>query len=225
MKVLPLFLKNRAEREPRQKLGPFRTDVRVYETPPENGLRVTWLGHSSMLLEIDGVRLLIDPVWNERAGPVNWAGPKRFFGSPLRFEEIPVIDVVLISHDHYDHLGKETIQRLSRLNVLEKSHWVTTLGVGRLLQRFGVSGERITELDWTQSVRVTGSAMGAACEFTALPARHFSGRGLFDRFTRLWASFVIKGAKHTVFYGADSGWWDGFAEIGAAYGPFDLTMI
>jgi L-ascorbate metabolism protein UlaG (beta-lactamase superfamily) len=174
-----------------------------------------------MLLEIDGIRLLIDPVWDKRAAPTRWAGPKRFFAPTLPLEELPAIDVVLISHDHYDHLGKAIIQWLSTLESFARAQWVTSLGVGGLLEQYGVAAERIIELDWTQNVVL---ARGA-CAITSLPARHFSGRSLFNRFETLWASFVIKGKDHTVYYGADSGWWEGFAEIGAAYGPFNLTML
>ena len=220
-KLLPLYLMNKEEKVPRVPLGPFRTDARVYATSPESGLRVTWFGHSSMLLEIDGVRVLIDPVWDERAAPTRWAGPKRFFAPTLPLEDMPVIDVVLVSHDHYDHLGKATIRQLSRLKALAKSQWVTSLCVGKLLQKFGVAAERITELDWTQTVSIAAGA----CSVTSLPARHFSGRRLSNRFETLWASFVIKGKNHTVYYGADSGEWEGFAEIGATHGPFDLTML
>jgi L-ascorbate metabolism protein UlaG (beta-lactamase superfamily) len=220
-KVLPLLLTNREERVPRKPLGPFRTDPRVYTTQPESGLRVTWFGHSSILLEIGGVRLLIDPVWDERAAPTRWAGPKRFFAPTLSLEELPEIDAVLISHDHFDHLGKATIQRISKLKTFAKAQWITSLGVGELLHRFGVSRQQIVELNWTQSVDL----VGGGCMITSLPARHFSGRSLFNRLETLWASFVIKGKDHTVYYGADSGWWEGFAEIGAAYGPFDLSML
>jgi L-ascorbate metabolism protein UlaG (beta-lactamase superfamily) len=220
-KILPLLLANREERTPRKPLGPFRTDARIFTTPPQGELRVTWFGHSSMLLEIDGVRLLIDPVWDERAAPTRWAGPKRFFAPTLPLEEMPAIDAVLISHDHFDHLGKATIQRLSKMESMKKTQWLTSLGVSKLLQQFGVAAEQIRELDWTQTVSIAGGA----CEVTSLPARHFSGRSLFNRFETLWASFVIKGNNHTVYYGADSGWWEGFTEIGAAYGPFDLTML
>ena len=108
------FLSNKAEKFPRRPLGPFRTDVSVYGTAPESGLRVTWMGHSSMLLEIDGVRVLVDPVWDERASPSKWAGPKRFFAAPVRLEDLPGVDVVLVSHDHYDHLGEATIRRCWR---------------------------------------------------------------------------------------------------------------
>jgi L-ascorbate metabolism protein UlaG (beta-lactamase superfamily) len=218
-KVLPLYLSNKEEKVPRRPPGPFRTDASVYATAPISGLRVTWMGHSSMLLEIDGVRVLIDPVWDERASPMRWAGPKRFFAAPVALEELPQVDVVLVSHDHYDHLGEDTIRRLTALESMRRAEWVTSLGVGAVLRRFGVDGARVSELDWTQSVDVGG------LEITAVPARHFSGRGMFNRFETLWSAFVLKGAKHTVYFGADSGWWEGFAEIGAAHGPFDLTML
>jgi L-ascorbate metabolism protein UlaG (beta-lactamase superfamily) len=220
-KVLPLYLTNKAETVPKRQLGPFTTDVAVYETAAESGLRVTWMGHSSLLVEIDGVRVLIDPVWDERASPMRWAGPKRFFAPPARLEDLPPVDVVLVSHDHYDHLGKATIQRLAELASMRGAQWVTSLAVGRSLRAFGVDAGRILELDWTQQVAVADGRL----EITAVPARHFSGRGMFNRFETLWSSFVLKGAKHTVYFGADSGWWEGFAEIGAAYGPFDLTML
>jgi L-ascorbate metabolism protein UlaG (beta-lactamase superfamily) len=170
-----------------------------------------------MLLEIDGVRVLIDPVWEERAAPVQWAGPKRFFAPPLRLVDLPRIDVVLLSHDHFDHLGAHTLQRLARIESAAGAVWVTPLGVGRILKKLGI--QEVHELDWTESVRV------GELELTALPARHFSGRSLFTRFQTLWASFVLAGPKHRVYYGADSGEWAGFKEIAEAYGPFDLTML
>ncbi len=224
-KVLVLYLRNKDERFPRRPLGPFRTDSRVYERPPTSGLRVTWLGHSSMLIEIDGLRLLVDPVWDKRASPFSWMGPKRFFPAPLALENLPPIDLVLISHDHYDHLGGETITKLARLAAIEKARWVTSVGVGAELRDFGVREEAITELDWTQSVIVKSERSGAELTVIALPARHFSGRSFWNRFETLWSSFVLKGNRHNIYYGADSGMWDGFTEIGAEYGPFDLTML
>jgi len=222
-KVLPQVVMERKQRAPQKPLGPFRTNAAIYETPPSSGLRITWMGHSSMLMEIDGVRVLLDPVWDERASPMQWAGPKRFFAPPLRLEELPQLDVVLISHDHYDHLGAGTVRRLAELQ--PSARWVTSLGVAQVLRGFGVNGERITELDWTESVLVMGP-QGARCEITSLPSRHFSGRSAFNRFQTLWGSFVLRGgAGHAVYFGADSGWWEGFAEIGAAYGPFDVTML
>jgi L-ascorbate metabolism protein UlaG (beta-lactamase superfamily) len=231
LKVLPKFLTNRAERMPAQPLGPFRTDAAAYATPPASALRVTWMGHSSMLVEIDGVRILIDPVWDERASPFQWMGPKRFFAPPLALEELPRIDVVLMSHDHFDHLGEGTVRRLAGLAPTAQARWVTSLGVGAILTRFGVPAERITELDWTETAHIDGAA-DARCAITSLPSRHFSGRSAFNRFETLWASFILRGTSaesgqpgHVVYYGADSGWWEGFAEIGAKYGPFDLTML
>jgi L-ascorbate metabolism protein UlaG (beta-lactamase superfamily) len=216
-KVLPQMLKDRAKRVPQRALGPFRTEASAYETAPASGLRVTWFGHSSLLVEIDGARVLMDAVWDERASPVQWFGPKRFFPPTLRLEELPPLDVVLVSHDHYDHLGEGTVRQLAKLQ--PEARWVTSLGVGAILQGFGVRAEQITELDWSEAVTIAG------VEITSLPSRHFSGRSLRNRFETLWGSFVLRGADHKVYFGADSGWWDGFREIGAAYGPFDLTML
>ena len=216
-KVLPKFLFGRKQRAPLERLGPFRTDVSVYEAAPETGLRVTWFGHSSMLVEIDGARVLIDPVWDQRAAPVQWFGPKRFFPPAMRLEDMPRLDAVLISHDHYDHLGKGTVETLARL--MPDVRWITSLGVGAELRSFGVQAGQITELDWTETAPVGGISV------TLVPSRHFSGRSLANRNETLWGSFVLAGPEHRVFYGADSGLWDGFRTIGAEYGPFDLTML
>ena len=217
--VLWRTLNNRAETTPKKPLGPFRTDAKLYEAAPSSGLRITWMGHSTMLIEIDGVRVLTDPVWDERAAPLTWAGPKRFFAPTLSLEELPRIDAVLISHDHYDHLGGWTIAQLAKVASLRTARWVAPLGVGAILAGKGVEPTRVLDVDWTDRVIVGG------VEITALPARHFSGRSLFNRFETLWASYALIGPRHRVYYGADSGEWDGLAEIGAQYGPFDLTML
>lgn len=222
LKLLPLYLRNKQETEPWVPLPHFRTDAREYEQAPASGLRVTWFGHSSILVEIDGVRVLIDPIWEERAAPLSWLGPKRFFPPTLKLEELPPADVVLISHNHYDHLGKKTVRELAAL--WPETRWVCPLGVGEELARFGVLRARVTELDWTEETVVEGSA-GAELRVTAVPARHFSGRSLSSRFETLWASFVLRGAQHRVYYGADSGLWDGMTGIGQQHGPFDLTML
>ena len=222
LKVLPMYFSNRNEREPRVPLGPFRTDAAAYGVEPARSLRVTWFGHSSTLLELDGVRLLIDPVWDERAAPVQWFGPKRFFAPTLALEALPKLDAVLISHDHYDHLGKGTVQALAAQR--PGLRWVTSLGVGAVLEAFGVAREQITELDWTESVAIEGEG-GKTLKLTSVPSRHFSGRSVSNRNETLWAAFVLAGEQHRVYYGADSGLWDGFTALGEEYGPFDLTML
>lgn len=225
LKVLPLYFSNRAETEPKEALGPFRTDPGVYRTPPASGLRLTWFGHSGFLLELEGLRVLVDPVWEQRASPFSFMGPKRFFAPTLPLEQLPELDAVLVSHDHYDHLGADTIRKLSRLNAAARAKWITSLGVGKRLRGFGVPPDRIQELDWTQSTEFSGAELGQQGKITAWPARHFSGRTFWDRFSTLWSSFVIEGPKHRVYFGADSGLWDGFSEIAAQYDGFDLTLL
>src|SRR5215469_3443237 len=136
-KALPLYFSNKEEKVPARPLGPFRTDAAIYHTAPESGLRVTWMGHSSMLVEIDGVNLLIDPVWDERASPVRWMGPKRFFPAPLKLEELPTIDVVVVSHDHYDHLGESTTRPLGGGGAMKKRGWFISLVGGKFLEKYG----------------------------------------------------------------------------------------
>lgn len=221
-KLLPLYLKNKEEREPKRPLGPFRTEQRRYSDAPASGLRVTWFGHSSELIEIDGVKVLLDPMWDKRAAPVEFLGPKRFFAPTMRLEDLPTLDAVLISHDHYDHLGKSTVRGLTRLR--PELRWICPLGVAKILHEFGVPEGRVTEVDWTQEVVVRGH-LGDELKVTAVPARHFSGRSLSNRFETLWTGYVLAGSHHKVYFGADSGLWDGFQAIGEQYGPFDLTML
>ena len=218
-KAGPRILFGRAARLPKYALGPFHTDASVFAKSPDSGLRVTWIGHSTSLVEVDGIRLLIDPVWDERAAPMQWTGPKRFFPAPLALEDLPPIDAVLISHDHYDHLGAGTIRRLAHMEKLRKARWIATLGVEDILRALGVDPTRCTALNWT------GKATIGSVTITALPARHFSGRSLFNRFETLWASFAVTGPRHRIYYGADSGEWPGFRNIGEEFGPFDLTML
>jgi len=217
--ILPMlkeYINNKAETVPKRTLGPFKTDPSIYETPPANGLRITWIGHSSLLIEIDGKRILTDPVWSKRASFLSFMGPKRFFEAPLPLYDLPSLDAILISHDHYDHLDKYTIKYFADKQI----PFFCSKGVGMLLEDWGVLRNFITELDWGDSAMIT-----ADCILTAAPARHFSGRGITGRNETLWASFVIKTNKHNIFYGADSGWFPGFKEIGELYGPFDLTML
>jgi len=216
LKLFWKYYRNKAETTPKQQLGPFTTELSVYRKTPSTGLRITWIGHSSLLIEIDGKKILTDPVWAERASFSSLVGPKRFFAAPLQLNELPSLDAVIISHDHYDHLDRSVIKEFSNKEI----PFYTSLGVGKYLEQWGIKSSLIKELDWTDKVMLDDD-----CELTALPARHFSGRGLHNRFETLWSSFVIKTNKHKIFFGADSGWFDGFKEIGDTYGPFDLTML
>jgi L-ascorbate metabolism protein UlaG (beta-lactamase superfamily) len=218
-KVAGAYLRNKEERTPKRPLGPFHTDAHIYATSPATGLRITWFGHSGTLIEIDGMRVLTDPVWDQRAFSFDWAGPKRFFPPTLALQDLPPVDVVLLSHDHYDHLGAKTVRSLALLKSQANARWVTPLGVGPILQRLGVNPKNIHELDWTDSLPLSNLTI------TALPARHVAGRGAFNRFQTLWASFVLASPRHRVYFAGDSGEWPGFAEIGRKYGPFDLSMI
>ena len=186
-----------------------------YASPPASGLRLTWLGHSSVLVEIDGARILLDPVFAERLSPVSFAGPRRFFPSPLPVEELPPLDAVVVSHDHYDHLDRSTVLALAG----RTPRFVTPLGVGSHLESWGIAPDRIVELDWWEEV-----LLGPGVRLAACPARHFSGRALLGDRT-LWASFAIVGPRHRVFFSGDTGPMPQFAEVGERYGPFDVTLV
>jgi len=185
--------------------------------PPDSGLRATWLGHSTVLLEIDGARVLTDPVWGPRASPTRFAGPKRFQPVPVPMSELPKLDAVLVSHDHYDHLDFTTMRLLRKVNV----PLVTSLGVGAHLESFGIAPERIVELDWWETWQVPGTGV----TFQATPSQHFSGRGLKDGNRTLWSSWIIGGARHKVFFSGDTGLTPEFAGIRQRGGPFDLVML
>ncbi len=182
---------------------------------PSDGLRITWYGHASALVEIDGARVLLDPVWSERCSPSRLAGPRRLHPVPIEIDELPQVDAVLISHDHYDHLDMDTIQELTRT---QDAPFLVPLGVAAHLTGWGVPAERIVELDWAEDFQVAGLTL------TCTAAQHFSGRA-FTRNNTLWASWVIAGPLHRAFYTGDSGYFGGYAQIGEEYGPFDVTLI
>jgi L-ascorbate metabolism protein UlaG (beta-lactamase superfamily) len=191
-------------------------DPRRFETPPRTGLRVTWFGHSTLLVEVDGRRVLVDPVWGERASPFSWSGPRRFLAPLLPLKEVPHVDAVVISHDHYDHLDMPTIQAMKDWNTT----FIVPLGVGAHLESWGVPGDRIVELDWWER-----TSLGDV-EVVATPARHASGRSPFSRQNgTLWAGFALVGPAHRVYCSGDTGFFPGLHEIGARLGPFDLAMI
>jgi L-ascorbate metabolism protein UlaG (beta-lactamase superfamily) len=212
--VLGEFFFRRGRREPAAPL-PLERPHAAWRQPPSTGFRATWLGHSTVLLELDGRRVLTDPVFGERASPVGFAGPKRFHPVPAAIEELPPLDAVLLSHDHYDHLCRASIEAIAKMRV----PIVTALGVGRHLERFGVDPALITELDWQESAEVGG------VRFTATPAQHFSGRGLAHRNQTLWASWVVQSERRKVFFSGDTGLTTQFLDIGRTHGPFDLVLL
>ena len=189
----------------------------AWSRPVQSGLRATWLGHSTVLLEIDGFRVLTDPVWGRRASPSTLVGPRRFQPVPVALSAIAPVDVVVISHDHYDHLDYPTLRALAASQV----PFVTSLGVGAHLQSWGIPAERITELDWWESHTVPGTGLSV----TAAPSQHFSGRGLRDRNATLWSSMVMRGPRHAVFFSGDTGLTTEYALIRDRLGPFDLVML
>lgn len=206
-------------RRPTAPLPLFAHTRAILQTPPST-LRMTWLGHSTVIIEIDGVRLLTDPVWGERASPFSFMGPKRFHAPPLSLAELPPIDAVLLTHDHYDHLCASTVRALAAGKAPGFSgRFITTLGVGAHLEKLGVQPHHIEELDWSDGAKV------GDVDVVAVPAQHFSGRGALDRNTTLWAGFAILGPKHRVFTSGDTGPTPEHKDIGASLGPFDVVMF
>ena len=209
--VIKEFLFGRKKRKPPAEI-PVHSPLERW-AKPEDGLRVTWLGHSTMLLEMSGVRVLTDPVFGEHLGPVSFVGPKRFHATPATIAQLPKLDAILVSHDHYDHLCRRSIEELAALRV----PIVTSLGVGAHLEKFGV--ETIHELDWHESIVV------GPVKFTATPSQHFSGRLGGGRNTTLWSSWVIETERHRVFFSGDTGLTPEFEAVGKQYGPFELVML
>lgn len=216
-RTMARWLFERGEREPPGPLPSVPVHAEVLAGRAHGDLRVTWLGHSTTLVEIDGRRVLLDPVWSERASPLQFSGPRRFQPVPVPLADLPLPDVIVLSHDHYDHLDRASVLELARRG----ARFVTALGVGAHLEGWGVASEQVTELDWWEHAE---AATGLTVR--ALPARHFSGRTPFDRNATLWASWSIEAGPHRLYFGGDGGF-DGeaFAEIGRRAGPFDITLL
>ena len=209
------YFRGAKERKPPQPVPMVETDPTSLESIRNQGIRLIWMGHSTVYLEIDGTRVLVDPVWSERASPFSILGPKRSHPVPIALEDLPTVDVVVISHDHYDHLDPGVVRELAPQGV----QFAVPLGVGADLEAWGVAADQIIELDWWE-----GAAVGSLA-LVATPARHFSGWQVTDRDRTLWASWTLVGPKSRVFYSGDTGWQDDFKEIGDEYGPFDLTIM
>jgi L-ascorbate metabolism protein UlaG (beta-lactamase superfamily) len=209
------FLTGGADRVPDAPIPSVALDPDVFQRRSDE-LALTWLGHSTVLIEIAGKIILTDPMFGPRSSPVSFAGPKAFpYTEPFAPGDLPEVDAVIISHDHYDHLDYHTILAIKdRVPV-----FVTALGVGAHLEHWGVPPAKIIELDWGDEHRLGDLAIVAA------PARHFSGRVGTYGFKTLFAAWVLRGPAHRVFFGGDSGYFDGFAQIGEEHGPFDVTML
>ena len=205
--------------ERRVPLGPLPSinPLPAWSKPPQSGLRATWLGHSTVLVEIDGVRVLTDPIWGRRASPSSLAGPRRFQPVPVPLRAMPPVDLVIVSHDHYDHLDYPTIHEIAKGEV----PFVTSLGVGAHLEYWGVRPERIVELDWWESYALPNTSLTV----TAAPSQHFSGRGLHNRNSTLWSSLVLRSSRHAVFFSGDTGLTAEYRAIRERLGPFDLVML
>jgi L-ascorbate metabolism protein UlaG (beta-lactamase superfamily) len=184
--------------------------------PPATGLRVTWLGHSTALVEVDGKVILTDPIWSERASPSEWVGPKRFHPPPIAVADLPRLDAVVISHEHYDHLDMRTVRSLAPRGVV----FHVPLGVGAHLAAWGVGAAQVVEHDWWE-----GADLGDGTRLVSTPARHFNGRGVPWRTGALWTSWSIVGPRHRVFVSGDTGLTDSLREIGEREGPFDVALI
>ena len=187
----------------------------IHPRQTDGALRATWVGHSTVLLQIGAMNVLTDPIWSERASPLSWAGPRRLVPPAIPLSSLPPIDVVLLSHDHYDHLDASTVRTLAAAH--PAARWVAPLGVGALLTALGVP--QVVELDWWQSTRAADTTV------TAVPAQHFSGRSLHNRDHTLWAGFAIATEGWRVLFGGDTGYHPEFAEIGRRLGPFDLALL
>jgi N-acyl-phosphatidylethanolamine-hydrolysing phospholipase D len=174
---------------------------------------VTWIGHATVLVQLDHVTLLTDPIWSDRASPFDWVGPRRYVPPPIAIDALPVVDAVLVSHNHYDHLDTATLRQLAARG----TRFLVPLGNGTLLRAEGIGP--VEELDWWQSVDVRGVTV------TCVPARHWSRRGMTDMNRALWASWAAVGPSRRFYFGGDTGYQRAFDDIGSRLGPFDLAAL
>ena len=186
-----------------------------FDNNDDQKTRITWLGHSTYVLQVDGKTILVDPIIIGNISPVSFFGKPYPIEHPYTIDDLPSVDYVLITHDHYDHLSYKTVVALKD----KVKHFYTSLGVGSHLEYWGIPAEKITELDWDESANIADSM-----KIIAQPARHFSGRG-FTRNQTLWSSFVLKTKDKNIYLGGDSGYDDHFKKIGETYGPFDIAIL
>ena len=218
--ILWSWLRGSEHSAPKGELPIVPRTAAEFAAVPQDGLRITWLGHSTVLLEMEGSRFLLDPMWSKRASPFSFLGPKRFHPAPLPLDEVVrlKIDAVVISHDHYDHLDEHTVRELSRRT---GARFLVPLGIGAHLERWGIPKHRFREFDWWEEIRI------GSVTVTSTPSRHFSGRWITSawRDSTLWTGWAFRGARRSAYYSGDTAMFPGFKEIGKRLGPFDVTMI
>jgi L-ascorbate metabolism protein UlaG (beta-lactamase superfamily) len=210
------LFKNRGNRKPKFEIPIVKTNIDSFAIKNSDVLSVVWLGHATTLININGSLILTDPMLTNWASPIAWIGPKRFFDSPIKIENLPMLDAVIISHNHYDHLDKESILRLNA----KTKKFILPIGVAPLLEKWGILAEKTIERNWWDVVQLNNNI-----EIIYTPAHHFSGRGIIDHNKTLWTSFVIKSKNHSIYFGGDSGFFNGYKEIGEKLGPFDITIL
>jgi L-ascorbate metabolism protein UlaG (beta-lactamase superfamily) len=204
-------------RKPKSPLPTVPVPDDFFEAGICKDLRITWLGHSTLIIELEGKTILTDPIFSPNVGPAWIFGPRRFkMTFPIAASTLPPIDGVIISHNHYDHMDYPTIQSIKN----KTRYFFVPLKVGALLEKWGVDKKKIIELNWWEK-----SGVDDIISITATPGFHFSGRGVLDRNTSLWASWAIRGEKHNLFFSGDSGYFNGFKKIGEKLGPFDVTIL
>jgi len=202
-------------REPTHAIPVMRVPPAALQAPPAaSGLRTFWIGHASVFIEVDGLRLLVDPIFSDYASPFD-VGPQRLHSPPIALADLPAIDAVLFTHDHYDHLDMRTVQQLAARGAA----FVVPLGIGAHLQRWGVPAAQVHELEWWQEHTLRGVRL------VSTPSRHYSGRGLTDQNATLWSSWSVIGPQHRFYVSGDTGYSDHFQQIGERFGPFDLAFI
>lgn len=207
------FLKKMKTLQPTSKLPEMKPNLEEFLKPSKD-LKTIWFGHSSFLLNVDGKIVLVDPVFSGSAAPVSFM-VKRFQAPVLSLEELPPVDYILISHDHYDHLDMDSIKFFEE----KSTKFITPLGVGSHIEGWGIPRERIIEKDWWEIEEFEG------IKFISTPAQHFSGRGLFDANKTLWSSWVIQSENHNIYFSGDTGYDTHFKDIGEKYGPFDVAFL
>lgn len=213
--VFPKFLFGKEERVPAREIDIVVPDP---STTDSTALKATWLGHSTVLLEIDGKKILTDPVWAKRTSPSSITGPARFHKVPLALDQLPPLDAVIISHDHYDHLDRDAIIELAGTGVT----FLMPLGIGAHLESWDIDSAQIKEFDWWDEIALGDGTF----KIVATPAQHFSGRGFTRRDdATFWASWAIVGPRHRVFFSGDTGEFDELSQIAERFAPFDMTLM